>query len=268
MPLVYRQRRLLCAVLILVFSSVLGLAREPNGNDRFLDAFLEDGEVLVDNWLEGRVRLNHFSGGDSVSVGPILAFNVAHDFELGLAVDFLFIDPDGAGSESGLSDLTLFGKVRLIEKPFVVSVGTVFSLPTGDEDDGLGSGEIDMEFFGAIRRSYENVAFTAHAGFRVNQDVDVAVGQGGFVSDLNGRSEGEVSYLGGAGLLFTSSEHWSYQVEVAFESGRYEGHDSSVRLTPGVSYHAKRAIYRSGLMIGLSDGAPDWALLGGAVLTF
>ena len=268
MSMLPAQRRIFCVVLILLVSSAMGMAREPNGNDRFLDSFLKDGAVLTENWLEGRVSLSHYSGGDAVSVGPLAAFHVAHDFEIGVSADALFLDADGAGSESGFSDMNVFGKVRLIEKPVVLSVGAVFSLPTGDEDNGLGSGELDMEFFAAIRRAYESMAFIAHAGFRVNQDVDVAVGQGGFVSDPDGITEGEVSYLGGAGLLFTSSEHWSYQLEVNFETGRYEHHDSSVRLTPGVSYHRGRAIYRGGVQFGLTDGAPDWALLGGAVMTF
>ena len=98
---------------------------------------------------------------------------------------------------------------------------------------------------------------------------------GGFVSWRHiirlpgrGETEGEVSFRRGAGLIFLHGERWGYQAELSFETKRYEGHDSDLRFTPGVSFSGERAILRAGLSLGLTDGAPDYALLGSAVWRF
>lgn len=110
------------------------------------------------------------------------------------------------------------------------------------------------------------MTLVANAGFRVNQDADVHLAQGGFPRE--GETEGKVSGRLGAGLLFLHGERWSYQAELSFETKRYEGHDSDLRFTPGVSFRGEHAILRAGLSLGLTDGAPDYALLGSAVLRF
>jgi hypothetical protein len=245
------------------------LAREVDGDDRLLTQFVKDGEVVTRGWLEGRSVFEGWDDGDRAALGSLLAFTFASDFEVGLAFAGLWVDPDRGDSQEGFSDTQVFGKVRLIEKPVVLSVGTVISIPTGDEDEGLGTGEVDMEFFGAIRRAWRPMTLVANAGFRVNQDPDVRLLPGGFPSDSpGGEIEGEISGVLGAGLIFLQGERWSYQVELSFESKRYEGHDSDLRFTPGVFFRTARTSLRAGVSIGLSDGAPDYSLLGSAVFRF
>lgn len=242
------------------------LAREVDSDDRLLTQFIQDGEVVAHPWLEGHINFQGWDEGDRAALGGLLAFTLASDFEVGVSFAGMWVDPDGTGSDEGFSDTQVFGKVRLIEKPVVLSVGTVISLPTGDEEDGMGTGEVEMEFFGALRKVYRPMTLVANAGFRVNQDADVHLAQGGFPRD--GETEGKVSGRLGAGLIFLHGERWSYQAELSFETKRYEGHDSDLRFTPGVSFRGEHAILRAGLSLGLTDGAPDYALLGSAVLRF
>ena len=245
------------------------LAREMDGDERLLTEFVKDGEVVAHGWLEGRIDFQGWEAGDRAAMGGLLAFTFASDFEVGVSFAGMWVDPDGSGSEQGFSDTQVFGKVRLIEKPVVLSVGTVISLPTGDEEDGTGTGEMELEFFGAIRKVYRPMTLVANAGFRVNQDADVQLSPGGFPrGGPGGETEGKVSARLGAGLIFLHGERWSSQVEISFETKRYEGHDSDVRFTPGVSFRGERAILRGGLSLGLTDGAPDYALLGSAVWRF
>lgn len=254
---------------VLVLCAGPALAREVDGEDRLLTQFVKDGEVVPHGWLEGRSDLQGWDGGDRAAVGSVLAFTVASDFEVGFAFAGMWVDPDDRGSDVGFSDTQVFGKVRLIEKPVVLSVGTVISIPTGDEDDGMGTGELDLEFFGAIRKVFRPVTLVVHGGLRVNQDADVRLAEGGFPrKNSGGRTEGEVSGLIGAGLIFLQGERWGYQAELSFETERYEDHDSDLRFTPGVSFRAARTTLRGGLSVGLTDGAPDYAVLGSAVFRF
>lgn len=245
------------------------LAREADGDDRLLMQFVKDGEVVSHVWLEGRAGYQAWNNGDRASLGGLLAFTLASDFEVGMSFAGMWVDPDDGHSDRGFSDTKIFGKVRLIEKPVILSVGAVFSLPTGDEDEGTGTGELDMEFFGALRKGYRSMMLVASAGFHVNQDVDVRLIDGGFVRPRrNGGTEGKVSAVLGAGVIFLPGEHWGYQAEFSFESKRYEGHHSDLRVTPGVSFRTARASLRAGLGIGLGQGAPDYALLASGVWRF
>ncbi len=255
--------------LALFFPGGVALAREVDGDDRLLTQFVKDGEVVAHSWLEGRIDFQGWDEGDRAALGGLLAFTFASDFEVGVTFAGMWVDPDGSGSDEGFSDTQVFGKVRLIEKPVVLSVGTVISLPTGDEDDGRGPGAGEREVFGAIRRAYRPMTLVANAGFRVNQDADVDLLPGGFPSGgSSGETEGKVSFRLGAGLIFLHGERWSSQVELSFETKRYQGHDSDLRFTPGVSFRSDRATLRAGLSLGLTDGAPDYSLLGSAVLRF
>jgi len=256
-------------VLALFLPRGAALAREVDGDDRLLTQFVEDGEVVNRGWLEGRSSYQGWDDGDRATLGSLMAFTVAGDFEVGLAFAGMWVDPDRGDSDEGFSDTQVFGKVRLIEKPVILSVGTVISIPTGDEDDGMGSGEVDMEFFAAIRKAYRAMALVANGGFRVNQDADVRLSTGGFPRGRSGgETEGEVSGVFGVGLIFLAGERWSYQAELSFESKRYEGHHSDLRFTPGVFFRTARTSLRAGVSIGLTDGAPDYSLLGSAAFRF
>jgi len=253
----------------LFFPGSPSLAREVDGDDRLLTQFVKDGDVVAHRWLEGTTEFQSWDNGDRASAGALLAFTLASDFEVGVAFAGNWVDPDGGSSESGFADTQVFGKVRLIEKPVILSVGTVITIPTGDEDEGMGTGELDMEFFGAIRKAYRSMTCVANAGFRVNQDADARLSEGGFAGKQSGgETEGKVSGTLGAGLIFLQGEHWSYQAELSFETKRYRNHDSNLRFIPGVSYRTARASLRAGVAIGLSDAAPDYSLLGSAAWRF
>jgi len=63
------------------------------------------------------------------------------------------VRPDGGDSASGIGDLSLSAKVSFFETPhggLLASAGLGVELPTGDKDDGLGSGHVGLApFLGA-----------------------------------------------------------------------------------------------------------------------
>jgi len=266
------SRTILAFLVLLVGFAPATLARDPDGADRLFDGFVQDGEVLSGGWLEGRVFFQNYDTGERYGLGGLAAFTVAQDFEFGMALAGMVADPELGGSSSGLSDIALYGKARLMEVPFVFSVGGLMTLPSGNEKKGLGTGEVSLEGFTGFRWYFDSVVLVANAGLRLNQDSDVILTNGGFPVPSSvagpGGSEGKVSGRLGAGFIFLLTERWDFSAEFAYESARYESLDSDLRLTVGGAYRLGKAIFRGAFTAGLSDGAPDFAFVGAAAFRF
>jgi hypothetical protein len=71
-------------------------------------------------------------------------FGAARNLSVGLAVPYGFMDSEAGDSESGLGDITLNAELRAYEDvvgyPYVMPHANV-ALGTGDEEQGLGTGE-------------------------------------------------------------------------------------------------------------------------------
>jgi hypothetical protein len=230
--------------------------------------FVEDASIVPAFWLEGQGRYltNRSPFGDSEAedsnvlyLGPVVAFNVAEDFEFGARVGYANRDRDEGGSQSGLTDADLWGKVSIVSDPMSISVGILLTMPTGDERKFLGTGETDVEFFSGIRKDLKRVTLSGHAGLRINQDPDF--------EDVD--VEGKNSWLLGGGLIISATQNLGLLLEWAYESERLEGADKDSRIMGGFHYRiGENFRFRAAAGFGISDGAPDTELQAGAVLVF
>ena len=86
------------------------------------------------------------------------------------------------GADAGFSDLRLMAKLRLTEKPAIVTLKTAVKMPTGEfrNEDGLipvGEGQSDYDFIIQVGRSFWPLPIYANAdiGYRIrtiNEDID------------------------------------------------------------------------------------------------
>jgi len=231
---------------------------------RQFQRFIEDGAIAPHVWLEGQARFQtnaeHFTGSeaDRWSIDTLLGLGITEELELGLKFGVMQIDPDAGDSQHGLTDLDLYAKYRLDELPFSIVVGGIVKLPTASEDDGLGTGQMDFEVFGAARKDLGHVSAIANAGVRFNQD-----------PDLPGNIGGKTSFLLGGGVIIglTPVVHNSW--EITFESERFEDSEADIRLTPGLGWRVgNRGVLRGAVGIGLSEGAPDFEGLFSLIITY
>ncbi len=230
--------------------------------------FIEDGAIVPSFYLEGQGRylINQSPLGDSeveesnvLILAPVIAFNVAEDFEFGARVGYANRDRDEGGSQSGWTDTEIWGKLSMVTEPMSVSIGIMLTLPTGDENDFLGTGETDVEFFGGIRKDLDRFTFTGHGGMRINQDPDF--------EDVD--LEGKNSWLLGAGMNITATKNLALLIEWAFESERLEDAEQDSRIAGGFYYRlGQRFRLRAAVGVGLSDAAPDTEYLAGAAWQF
>ncbi len=242
---------------------------------RFVQIFAHDAAVVENFWIEGQLRIQSLSNDDDVfRVGPVFAFSLVDRLELGARLDYMDRDVPGGGSESGLGDTTAWAKWQFFHNPVQFTVGMEVSLPTGDEDALLGTGEFDIGVFGAVRKNLDEAYITGYFGFRNNGDATV----GADVFGNDAKLEGDTSIFLGGGVMFPLNDRFALSGELRVETERYDydgsgveekavgtlGGESLIDLTAGgYWYLSRKATLRAGIGIGLDDGAPDWQLIGG-----
>lgn len=235
---------------------------------RFVQIFVQDAAIVENLWIEGQVRLQSLSNDDDVfRIGPVFAFSPLDRLELGARIDYVDRDVPGGDDASGLGDTTAWAKWQFFHNPVQFTVGVEVSLPTGDEDELLGTGEFDIGVFGAVRKNLDEAYIVGYFGFRDNGDA--TVGSDVFVNDL--KLEGDTSIFLGGGVMFPLNDRFSLSGELRVETERYEdsvefieGGESLIDLTAGgYWYLSRKATVRAAIAVGLDDGAPDWQLIGG-----
>jgi hypothetical protein len=245
-------------------------SRQVSAENRLFIRYVEDAAVVPSFWLEGQAifTLDQGAFDDSVrgageanqlTIKPVFAFNVAEDFEFGGRIGIAYRDPDNGGSDTGLTDTDVWGKLSISTEPVLFSLGILLQLPTGNEDDFFGTGEVDVEFFGGLRKDFSWVSLSGNLGVRINQDPDFGVVE----------LEGESSLLGGFAAQFPVGNRWVLTVEWAIESERYDGLGTDSRLLGGFDLGLGESLMvRGAVAAGLSDAAPGTAALGSLVWLF
>ena len=182
-------------------------------------------------------------------------------------------EPDGgpADEEGGWGDTLLNYRYQLLmddECSLQPAVAPRFSLilPTGDEDRGLGTGEIGYQFNLPVSKELDPFAFHFNAGLTYTPEVAVTLLDGTTSPGRDLRA-----YNLGASAIWLASYDINFMLELVSlwedeldEAGNRD-RTTSVLLNPGI----RGALYTGdevqwvagvGLPIGLSDDAPDIGL--------
>jgi len=249
----------LCAVAVLApFALAQQAPASPGAPVRLLKGFVRDGGIQPNVWFEGQWRMEanaplpDENDGTRSSLNWILALGFNDRVEAGLTWGGVTVEPDHAGSHSGMTDIEIYGKYLLKDAPLDISVGGLVKVPTADSGDLLGSGSTDWEGFAAVRKDFGAIQAIGSLGLRWNGDPDV------------GGVDGETSLLAGGGVIFELGRRSFGSLDLTYESRRYEGLSQDFRMTPGLLVRlGERGFFRAGVGVGLSDGAPDSELIAG-----
>jgi len=240
-------------------------ANRVSNETRLFQHFIEDGAVTDNIWLEPQFRFDNFKDADTISFGPVLAVNIAEDIEVGGRLSLSSVDPERGDRETGFTDMDVYGKIRLSTAPTQFALGLLLKLPTGDQDKSLrlGTGEMDVAFFGGLRHDFGAISLVGNAALRINQDPDLNLPAGAT------GPEGETSVQIGGGLIWALTQHVSGVAELSYETERIDHAGSDFRMTLGGAYRASESVsYRAALATGTGDSAPDFELIAAAVFYF
>jgi Putative MetA-pathway of phenol degradation len=177
--------------------------------------------------------------------------------------DIIFVDgqpieiPDGSASdeprtESGLGDVTLRGEYYLHRgtstSPWIIGLLRV-TLPTGDEEKGLGTGATDVEM---------GVGFSQQFG-RINWLADVGYTFVGSSDDgLDARNQLRLG--AGASVPFGNDQRHGYYVYVENRTSRFSDSEDKRTVSVGASTaftQAKRVRLSGSIYFGLTDSTED-----------
>ena len=232
-----------------------------------------DGAVVTGPWLRGEIRYQHWDfahlrSADTFCLGPTFAMPLSDTrAELGGRFWMIYYDPNRKDNKTGLSDIDLWGKYQLIDDPFLLSIGALFTLPTGSDKIVVprSTGEFNLEFFTGLRAYLTDIfAVIGHAGFRFNSDADIK-----FSDEPCSTGDGKASWNFGGGVIFEASPQLNILAEFNYESERYRHSHGDTELTGMAEYLVSENLSLSGgLGIGLDNFAPEFELIGGLTVLF
>lgn len=197
------------------------------------------------------------TGGQAAAA---LTYGITDAIDLSIGVPYLWIKEKSDladSSESGLSDTSLDIKVRFYEKDglsFAVKPG--LSFPTGDDDKGLGTGEVGYHLYLIGMKETGPWTFITNLGYirnETNADTD----------------EKNIWHASVAGI-FTLNEHWKMAADIVAERNTdKDGDNDPVSAVAGVIYSpTKNMDLDLGVKRGITSSATDWSLLAGATFRF
>ena len=256
-------------VVIVALSGAPGavMAQDPGGagqspgfdrdTRRLFQRFVEDAAIMPGGWIEGRLAYANLPNGETALLGPLVAFRLAPSLEAGLRFGFIDVERNPGVNDSGFSDVDLYlkyrpsglGRQRL-------AFGALVKAATADEQDGLGTGETDVEIFGAYRANLQAVTLVFNAGIRLNGDSPAV--------------DSENSILFGGGVLLPATQRLTFILEGSWETERVDGADDDGRLTTGFQSMGRdgKGGFRAAIVLPLTDAAPDYEVLAGALFTY
>jgi opacity protein-like surface antigen len=222
----------------------------------------DDPGTVAPKTVEVELSAEHASWPEGAEQAVSLAATTGllDNLDVGLSVPFLRLDPDEGDGQSGLGDMEAGLKWRFLEaegnRPaLALTLGV--TIPVGDEEKGLGSGDSDIS--GALVAGFEfkqvnlhlNLGYTHVGGARTDE----------------GEKEGVV--LASAAVEWSVTEPLAVNAEFLYESKGTEGEDHALAATAGLTYAFSEMVSLDlGARAGLSDTAPDWGLFTTLTMTF
>ncbi len=218
------------------------------------------------DWTDGRSSAFDFVFTQEWPIG-----SQRHQFSYTIPISTFSEHPDGGSSseEDGFGDILLNYRFQLLkETEHQAAFAPRFSviLPTGDEDEGLGAGEVGYQINLPLSKKLRQWALHANAGLTAIPDVkagvDPAVSFGG--RTLNGYNLGASAIWlvrPSVNVMFEALAVWNEELtETASENRTYE-----MLLSPGIRWAPYTSgetqwVLGIGLPIGVSRDAPDISL--------
>lgn len=236
-----------------LFFSAPCFARHPLGT--------EDPGTVLPLYLEVEIAGEHYhttGEGNETGLGITLTTGILSDLNIALAAGGVSLDPGDGSSEKGFGDLELASKWNFIDGEGNLpglALKVAVTLPTGDEQRGLGSGGYDASAALIAGKAVGPVNLYLNLGY----------------TRIDKVAEGDKKHVCAASLAgeWNIVASWAIVGEVLYESLGADGEDPPVSATAGVVWEiADNFSIDIGARAGLTDTAPDWSILAGASYTF
>lgn len=194
------------------------------------------------------------------SIAIVLKTGLIWDrLDFGIEIPYLFLNPDEGEDEDGFGDVEAAVKLRFLDESdtfpaLAAAVG--IKTTTGDEDKGLGSGEIDVPINFIATKGFDRLTLHANLGYNV-----IGKPEGEDVSDT-------VGY--GVAAEYAVTEIFCIVGEVVGEIQTEDtDEDNPAEILAGATYELPfGTVLDAAVAAGLTDGSPDWKIVAGLTHEF
>jgi hypothetical protein len=202
---------------------------------------------------------HHTTGnGNESDLGISLTTGLLSNLDFALGAGYAILAPEEGSTDKGFGDLELAAKWYFVEEKeslpgLALKVGV--TLPTGDDEKGLGSGGSDTSANLIAGKAVGPVNLYLNLG----------------CTRIDEAAEGEKKYVSSASLAgaWDIAESWAFVGEVLYESPGADGEDPPVAVTAGLVWEiVDNCSIDVGARAALTDTAPDWCILAGVNFTF
>jgi hypothetical protein len=200
---------------------------------------------------------------DDNGEGTALLFSPIHgvteDTEFSLKAPYIFANPEDSQETDGWGDVSFTMKHLFIpegEKTPAVLVRMLIKLPTGDEGEGLGTGDTNVGFLGVLTKGYGPAAIHLNLGYTFVGDQD------------EGRDDNEVNY-GVAGEFRVGKKAGIVGEVYGLYHPDYKAKEIERRALLGFTYRLNDTltIDLAGKR-GLEGASDEYGIVGGVTITF
>lgn len=195
---------------------------------------------------------------EETTVATTLTYGLLDNLDIVVGVPYVFIrEEDGETiEENGISDISLDAKYLFYEKTnFKVALKPGITIPTGDEEKGLGSGKVTGRVFLIIEKNLEPFTVYINTGYIRNEN------------RIDERKD--LWHISVAGEYMIRES-----LKVALDTGIETNPDKSSKTHPafllgGIVYSVSEDFDLSaGIKTGLNNAETDIAILGGITIRF
>jgi len=257
---------------LLLSASIVG-AQERASTARSFDRFEFDTATARGVWAEVATALAHgetrgFSF-DVITVEPRLVYG-GEMGELGLFIPYEHVEAEtpsffGAFTreENGIGDIRLYGKLIPLRTDLVdAGLGLELSVPTGNDDKGLGTGELGILPYGAVGLHVGPADVRAHFGYEAFTSSNDALGV----------ERAPNVFVYGGGVFAGLTERIGARAEVVGATLDGQSSHSPISFEPGLDLRLPLdgfdLFIRPTGAVGLTSDAPDWGVGGGIALAW
>jgi len=240
------------------------------GADRLFLSFVEDPATVAGPYGEFQLDAQFSDQVDStagVLIGAF-SFDSLPRVEIGLRVGYAEVDPKGYSSQSGATDLELWGKLHMYRSAgnrWDLALGALMTFPTGDQDAGLSPDALQSKIFFAGSYAFRTTALVFNVGARATEDAWWVAPDG-----VKYAVDGRISGSAGIGVIVPLSRSTSLVYEIAYDGEQFEDAGSDTRALAGLNWRTHpHGLLRVGVAAGVeSNVPPDAELIVGYALTY
>ncbi len=207
-----------------------------------------------------------------LSVNNTLTYGLTDNIDIGIGIPFVYWKEEDGESidESGFSDIELQLKYRFYEaEGLKVAIKPSITMPTGDEERGLGTGRVTGRLFLILDKEFKDLTIFFNAGYIRNENrIDERKDLWHFSLAGEYRIEEHLKVVGNIGMEKNPDRNQNEEPAFLIAGAVYSFRARTEDKLQSVNHDSEVLDLSLGIKTGLTGPETDLSLLAGITLRF